>query len=555
MKPIFRLRDGEGSRSGLVVTLLMASLVLAAILAWQAVDTARSHRATAEGVLRDYASLAAGEFARRAIAEVGFRSYYPVITALGGLPGSAQPPVPEEIALDPRAAGAANLVLRTFRLDAEGELHLSDPLPGDLTAMVRAELIAAAAGPPGKDAFDALHVAFEGEHRLFVHAASGGVRVGFEVALDRLGPSFQRALDLGPLLPPTLGTGELANEDLSLAVYDPIDGRQRFRAGGYEAPALAAEVPFGADYGGIFEGMRVRASIDPGAASRLVIGGLPYSRIPLLVLLLLLTVGFVIAGILQLRRERALAGLRSEFVSRVSHELRTPLTQIRMFAETLLLGRVRTDADHRRSLEIIDREARRLSHLVENILQFSRGERGALQIDPRRRELAPLVLEVLEGFEPLARRCDARIESDVPPGLWAKVDEDAARQILLNLVDNAVKYGPSGQRVRVGAASQGAMIRLWVEDQGPGIPEDERQRVWQRFHRMPRERNAAVPGTGIGLSVVRELVALHGGRCLVEGADGGGARFIVELPAAPAGEELPAVTPASASASPAEGKP
>jgi signal transduction histidine kinase len=109
------------------------------------------------------------------------------------------------------------------------------------------------------------------------------------------------------------------------------------------------------------------------------------------------------------------------------------------------------------------------------------------------------------------------------------VDDDALRQILLNLLDNAVKYGPEGQEVRVGVAPGPGGVRVWVDDEGPGIPTADRERIWRRFFRLPAHKESAVAGTGIGLTVVRDLVSLHGGRSWVEPGERGGARFVVEF--------------------------
>jgi signal transduction histidine kinase len=230
-----------------------------------------------------------------------------------------------------------------------------------------------------------------------------------------------------------------------------------------------------------------------------------------------------------MRRERALARMRSDFVAQVSHELRTPLTQIVLFAQTLLLGRTRSDEEQRRSIEIIDQEARRLSHLVDNVLQFSRGEKR-MRLAPRPLRLAALVRDQAEKFQPVARAKQARVVTLVEHDAEVLADDAALRQIVLNLVDNAVKYGPPGQEVRIGLEPAGRVVRLFVEDEGPGVPEQERERIWSSWQRLARDRRRAVAGTGIGLTVVRELVSRHGGRAWVEGGRRGGARFVVELP-------------------------
>jgi signal transduction histidine kinase len=277
--------------------------------------------------------------------------------------------------------------------------------------------------------------------------------------------------------------------------------------------------------------MGFTVALRESVADRLVIGGLPRSRLPILLGLLGLTAAMLIVALHYLRREYELARLRSDFISSISHELRTPLAQVRMFAETLLLGRVRSEQERHRSLQIIDQEARRLTHLVDNVLQFSRSERQATRIAPEPTALAAQVREAVEAFTPLAAARRVTVEADLPNDVVAMVDAAALRQALLNLLDNAVKYGPSGQTVRVGMARVGERVRLWVDDQGPGIPERDRDAIWQPFRRLDRDANSAIAGSGIGLAVVRDLMLMHGGRCWVENAPGGGARVVLEVPA------------------------
>jgi signal transduction histidine kinase len=228
----------------------------------------------------------------------------------------------------------------------------------------------------------------------------------------------------------------------------------------------------------------------------------------------------------QLRREGELARLRADFTSSVSHELRTPLTQILLYAETLELGRAAGEAERRRALGVIVQEARRLAHLVENVLQFSRAERRMVRVRTEIRRLAPLLRETVERFAPLAGP-PQRFALELEETLAAPVHPDSLRQIVINLLDNAAKYGGDGPVV-VRAALADGRARLEVEDWGPGIAPGDRQRIWEPYVRL--ERSPAVAGSGIGLAVVRELTAAHGGACWVEDAPSGGARFVVELP-------------------------
>ena len=175
--------------------------------------------------------------------------------------------------------------------------------------------------------------------------------------------------------------------------------------------ALALDPPY-AD-------LAVDVSVSEWLAPSLVIGGLPRSRVPLLASLLVLTIALTTVAADQIRRESELSRLREDFVSGVSHELRTPLAQIRMFAETIRLGRVRSPQESDRSLGIIENETRRLEHLVENLLHFSRAERGALHVRPERTNLTSLLQEIVTQFVPLAARSESTIALVLEPDVMA----------------------------------------------------------------------------------------------------------------------------------------
>jgi signal transduction histidine kinase len=279
-----------------------------------------------------------------------------------------------------------------------------------------------------------------------------------------------------------------------------------------------------------FAQVPVQVSLNQRGFAKLSPNGLPAQRGWEFLGLFALAVGLVASSLLLLRREEQLARTRANFVSGVSHELRTPLAQIRLFAEMLLLGRVRSESDRRRSLEIIDTEARRLSQLVENVLQVARSERGHMHVNPIAMRVAPIIRECVESFSLLAEARSMEFRMELEEDLVVPVDSAALRQIVLNLLDNAAKYGPNGQRIVVGMALFENGARIWVDDEGDGIPARERQRVFNPFYRGPRTHQQT--GSGIGLAVVRELVALHGGEAWIEDAPDGGARVLVQFPGA-----------------------
>lgn len=528
----------------LLVALLTLSVAATAMLAYQAQDAARSHRATAERALRDYATFTALEFAVNAKEGIWnamyARLYRP--TDLGGAPTSMYRVPPS---LDSIPAGArqcehagSDTIPFYFRLDLdthtipvsrgcatpETRAWLRDTVPAYTQQYAKADwelghIVSTVAGTPRVAAF------------VFRRDANGvPVRVyGFSQPYAPFaGHVFDEIYRYYPLLPPAL-VGEIPTDSMLSVVVRDLEGHTLY--------ASAAQYP--ATYTGHqemekFGRFEVTVALRPSLADRLVIGGLPRSRLPLLLALALVSVGLVITALHQLRREYELARLRADFISGISHELRTPLAQVRMFAETLLLGRVRSDTERRRSLEIIDQEARRLTHLVENVLQFSRAERRLSRLSPEPTELAGQLREAIEAFAPIAQARRVEVRAELEEGIIANVDRGALRQTLVNLLDNAVKYGPPGQTVRVALSLGGSRARIAVDDEGPGIPDDKRARIWEPFFRLDRDASSAVAGSGIGLSVVAELVALHGGRVWVETAPlpGGGARFVVELPAA-----------------------
>jgi signal transduction histidine kinase len=312
---------------------------------------------------------------------------------------------------------------------------------------------------------------------------------------------------------------------LSISVTT-ANGKEVYRSPGWVAQTYSAASTVEPNYGRL----KMRVSLNKAFAPMLVVGGLPDSRLPILVALFVLAAGLLTVAVMQLRRQQQLARLRTEFVSGVSHELRTPLAQIRWFAELLHLGKLRTDDERERSAGIIDQEARRLTYLVENVLNFSRAEKGTNRVSPEPAEIDREIQESLDLFAPLARARGMTIRASLGINAMMRVDRNALRQILLNLLDNAAKYGPAGQAITVGSQIVGDRARIWVEDEGPGIPRDDRVRVWEPYVRLNRDAESSTGGSGIGLSVVRELVLLHGGRTRVESSPGGGARIVVELP-------------------------
>ncbi len=223
-----------------------------------------------------------------------------------------------------------------------------------------------------------------------------------------------------------------------------------------------------------------------------------------------------IAIILVSEKERRVSALKSEFVANVSHELKTPLALVRMFAEMLQSGRVSTDAKRQEYLDIIVRESERLSALIENVLDFARLERGRGSYEFAEGDVGDAVTRAANVYRYRAEREGVRLVVDVEPSLpRARIDERAIQLAVVNLVDNALKYAPGSNEILVRVAADANQVRVDVIDEGPGVPPDERHRIFERFVRLPSRGDSQVRGSGIGLALVKHIAESHGGRAWV----------------------------------------
>jgi two-component system, OmpR family, sensor histidine kinase SenX3 len=246
--------------------------------------------------------------------------------------------------------------------------------------------------------------------------------------------------------------------------------------------------------------------------------------------LLGVSVGFLV---LSTRRAQQLARQQMEFVAAVSHELRTPLSVIRSAGDNLAEGVVGDEARVRRYGDLVRNEGRRLTEMVEQILEFAGIHSGQRTFVLRPVPVRQVVAAVVEASRTLAEDAglslDVDISDHVPPVL---ADEAAFRRVVQNLVGNAIKYGKGGTAVRISASAAGREVRLAVADRGMGIPVAEQARIFEPFYRVPEVVAAQIQGAGLGLSLVKRIVESHGGRISVRSAPGQGSEFTVHLPAA-----------------------
>lgn len=239
-------------------------------------------------------------------------------------------------------------------------------------------------------------------------------------------------------------------------------------------------------------------------------------------------------------RERQMGRLRADFVSGVSHELKTPLTLIRLYGETLLLDEASPEEERREYCRIIVRESERLGHLIDNVLDFSRIDRGEKRYRLEEGGLAPVVRQTVEAYGEYLKRRGFRLETDLASDLPSvRFDADAVVQALVNLVDNAIKYSGESRFVAVRVQARDGQVALEVEDHGIGIPPDEGEKVFQEFY---QGRNGLRRGGyGLGLFLVRHIMQAHGGFVELRSEIGTGSRFRLVFPV---GSESAAATSA-----------
>jgi signal transduction histidine kinase len=339
-------------------------------------------------------------------------------------------------------------------------------------------------------------------------------------ARDFILPLFRDAVDRASLIDSagrqaslrTLGLRIIGPDSTTL--IDSIDDVHRYRA------TIRS--------GGPLEGLTVTAALSADQIPvRVNVASPELLHLGLLLLATILVMGFAIGSA---RRELLLARARSDFIAGVSHDLRMPLAQILIAGETLTLERERGAANRRELSQAIVREARRLVSIVDNVLLFSRS--GTARPKPA---LHPVSVDEL--FDNVVEAVTLAVD-DAGQSIGVRVssptavlgDRQLLRQALVNLVDNAIKYGMQGQRIELGAQRASAnVVRIYVDDQGPGIPADERARVFEPYERLYRDRTSERTGSGLGLAVVREIATALDGRAWLDEAPGGGTRAVIEL--------------------------
>ena len=532
MTPFVRARRERWGNALLTAALLLPLVLVVAILVHTR-SAERAQRELADRALAHYAAVAAWQLAARIDAEYHARIEMLVRPLVRG--GSAEhmrSPDPGGMAdCDCADSVATRVAFRYGAIPDSLEILRGTPDSGTraLLERIARRTQAATGGEPHRVAFDSAGGTVRAVS-MFVGAGgaagAGTSRVVHGAEGDPAGYERVVAAVLAnhAVLPPQLLRPPYTARQLAVRVSD-TSGFVVFANEGRFAAAAAAR-----DSVPRYPHLRVDVEIAPAVAEALIIGGLPPTRAPALLGLLGIASLLAAAALVQHRRARELNRMRTQFIASVSHELRTPLTQISMFGETLKLGRERSESERRQFASIIHRESIRLSALVDNVLRYTRGGADRFALQPSVRNVADEIDQAVAAFRPIADAASARIELRLDRSVHARIDADAMRQVVLNLLDNAVKYGPAGQRIEVALRRDEGFAVLTIADEGPGVRDADRERIFEPFIRLEgAPRNVA--GTGIGLAVVRELVTALGGTVAAQSGASGGAAFTVRVPA------------------------
>ena len=248
---------------------------------------------------------------------------------------------------------------------------------------------------------------------------------------------------------------------------------------------------------------------------------------------LILLLGAMLMGILlilrDILRERRLNQLRSDFVSNVTHELKTPLTSIHLFAESVLLDRVDSESGKKEYLQIILKETERLKRMINNILDFSKKEKGKIEYKSEKVDVTALIRSALNDLNYWLEELGFTVHTELKEGVCVSGDPDALKQVVINLLDNAIKYSGTQKEINISMVLGKDKIRIEFSDKGIGIPESYLDKIFDKFYRVNDNRVEGISGTGLGLTVVKEIIEAHHGEILVVSELNKGSKFTVVL--------------------------
>jgi len=362
--------------------------------------------------------------------------------------------------------------------------------------------------------------------------AIGGIVFDAEYLRDHFFPEM-----LESVMNRNISASPSQNNDVVMMIHTKSESSPLVASAGWDGGVPEVERNMESVFPGLMLAIKMRGTTLEAIGERIA----HTSYIILAALSLILGVGLFLTY-RNVSREMALARLKSDFVSNVSHELRTPLSLIRLYAETLEMGRLTNREKYHEYYTIIRKESERLTSLINNILDFSRIEAGRKEYDFRETDLRELVHNTLDSYRYQIEQNGFSFEEkldDVPP---LRVDREAMSRSLLNLVNNALKYSQDRKYLGVNLYRENGAVKLEVVDHGIGIPDQEQHKIFEKFYRVGDPLVHNTKGSGLGLSLVRHIVLAHGGQVGVDSTPGRGSKFTIILPLNGAAQERKTVS-------------
>lgn len=526
-------------RKKVMVLLILINLGLLFSFIWQAFQASRDHLRATQSVLQDYASMAAQQFAQKLKSNIGYWAFHDLRTQL------IQSQLSPALSVDnyfskPESEfktqqllvreGIQSIYLYNNKTHKYEKLFANDHSTIQLDLFTRSNFNKI-------ESFKVIHPS-SSLKTIVLLSRSESEFYAVEFSKEMIYKSLEFTFQSSDLLPQVLANKLVNNDEIALKMKlgkHPV----AFQKGQYFDRYLSSKIEVNDDYGNLFEGYTITVSLDETIAHKLIIGGVPSTQFFKVLLLILVTFLVLIITLFTYRKEQKLSAQRSQFVARVSHELRTPLTQIRMFSETMLLDRVKDKETTRKYLEIIHRESKHLSYLVDNILNKHENENNIGTINPEWIDVAKELRFVVDNFNYVSKKRGVIFAEEIAQDIRLKTDQLKFRQIFLNLIDNAIKYGPDSQTISITTKLDQEYFKISIRDQGPGIDSKEQKNIWRSYYRLDRDEKRAINGTGIGLAITAENLKEINAFCKMKSSNNAGACFEIYFPSDSVKEGLP----------------
>ncbi len=518
-------------KSYLLSVLMLLSIGLLGALTWQAVSSSMAHREAARGVARDYATLAVDEFQNTLKSAVGYWVIHQLGSALQDPTKTLKQNIQRVFSADRNALNQREIIAREsvdsiYLLDSETRSTSIQYGEAIKESDSHLNLLLKTLDINSISPYKVIHQ----EYKTFILIPLSNNNIVF-MRLDnkKLSAWFKRIYDNADLIPESLQKDTAIDDILYIEITSPYN-QSLFNSHTQYDESIIIGKKFSDNYEGLFSGYEIHASISPQFIPKLVIGGLPGSQLPLLYTLMTLTLVVITTTFWIIIKEHKLNRLRSEFIANASHELRTPITQIRMYAETILLGRVKSIETQHSYLRVINRESIRLSQLLDCILSFSKQSSSAVDEATEYCDVNEHLMSTIDEYRKVLLNEDSKLVFSSKEKVFANINTNGLRQIIINIIDNANKYGPAGQTITISSSQKNNYINISISDQGPGIPPCYHNKIWKPFYRLPINKKKAINGNGIGLSIVNDLIRKMNGKVSIENNLDCGVCFTISLP-------------------------